>query len=297
MTAPGHTAAPARTLVTPEDLPLTVHLAPVGSRLAAYLIDLVLMALLTAVVAWLVLAAGAGIGFQDFAPFVALFLLAHFVIWNGYFLFFELRWQGRTPGKRALGLRVVARHGGPLTGEAVLARNLLRELELSLPLQALVAPELVYGPAPGWASAIASAWIALFLVLPLLNRDRARVGDLVAGTLVIVKPEGKLAEDQGALPDAVPGGAGPAFAFTPQQLAHYGVRELQVLERLLRDFYGGGQQLDVLREVADRIVFRIGFGRSVADDDIEPFLRAFYGALRHRLEGELLLGRRHERRR
>ena len=64
-------------------------------------------------------------------------LLLSFALRSFYFIFFELRWQGATPGKRALGLRVIDRKGGRLKPEAVFARNLMREVEMFLPISLL----------------------------------------------------------------------------------------------------------------------------------------------------------------
>jgi uncharacterized RDD family membrane protein YckC len=123
--------------VTPEGVPLRFMIAGVGDRVAAFLID-GLMILGAAIVVAIVIGLGAatsrGLGLA--AGFVAFFLLRNF-----YFTWFECRWHGTTPGKRAVGLRVIDAHGGILTAEAVFARNLMREVEVFLPLVAVLAPE------------------------------------------------------------------------------------------------------------------------------------------------------------
>ena len=63
-----------------------------------------------------------------------LLILLVFLSRYGYFLCFELGPRGATPGKRALGIRVAARGGGRLTAEAVIARNLMRDVEVFIPL-------------------------------------------------------------------------------------------------------------------------------------------------------------------
>jgi uncharacterized RDD family membrane protein YckC len=212
---------------------------------------------------------------------LAFMLLAVFLVWTFYFAFFELSWQGQTPGKRKLRLRVIDASGGPLRAEAVLARNLTREAELLLPLLALSSGEAVFPGAPGIARLAALAWLAMFGLLPLFNRDRLRVGDLLAGTVVVRQPRAVLLEDLAAQPP--PG----EIAFTPAQLDVYGIYELQVLEGVLRQT--GPNRAPVLTSVAAKIREKIGWEGEVAP---EPFLWSFYRALRGRLEGRLLLGKR-----
>ncbi len=277
----------ARVMVTPEGLPLSFELAPIGARIAAFGLDLLLVGGITA--ALLSIAAATHL---PPALWSAL-LLASFVLWNGYFVYFELRWRGTTPGKRAVGLQVVARDGGPLGAGAVVARNLMRELELYLPLQLLAAPQLLFPGAPGWAALLCCAWAFLFLLLPAFNRDRARCGDLVAGTLVVLRPRAQLLPDAAALSRDGPGRE--AFEFSDAQLDLYGIRELQVLEDLVRDHATQGRPFEVLRAVCDRIGLKIGWEAPVPDAQVPAFLRAFYLAQRRRLEQRLLWGERRER--
>jgi len=200
-----------------------------------------------------------------------------------YFAFFELAWQGQTPGKRRLRIRAVEARGGPLTAEAIIARNLTRELELFLPMAALFAPEALFAGAPSWARLAATVWMLVFGFLPLFNRDRLRVGDLVAGTVVVRTPDAVLLEDLAVAR------AREAIGFTDEQLDVYGVYELQVLEDVLRRRGQAGSG-DALRTVAAKIREKIRWeGPAIAD---EPFLDAFYAALRARLERRLLFGKR-----
>ena len=78
-------------------------------------------------------------------PFVT--ILA-FLIINFYFSFFEIRWQGQTPGKRQVGIRVIDSRGGQLDTNAILARNLVRELEVWTPLRFLLLNRMVWPDAP-----------------------------------------------------------------------------------------------------------------------------------------------------
>jgi uncharacterized RDD family membrane protein YckC len=182
-----------REIVTPEGIPISFTLASVGDRAAALFIDLVIMAGTTlAVVTLANLAFGGGFRGSWLVPLIIILL---FLLLNFYFAFFEVRWQGATPGKRRVGLRVIDGRGGQLEASAVLARNLMRELELWMPLRFLLGGSELWPDAPPWATVLAGAWIFVFLLLPLLNKDRLRAGDLIAGTRVVVQPKPVLVAD------------------------------------------------------------------------------------------------------
>lgn len=296
------------TIATPEGVELPLAVPPAGERLGAFLFDFGLVVGGTLAVWFLAL-------FADIAEAGALgfiaALLATFLLRNFYFILCETLWGGQTPGKRAFKLRVVARAGGPLTAEAVVARNLMRELELFLPMQLFLGA--AFADAGGGSLLLSSLWIFAFAALPLLNRDRLRCGDLLAGTLVVKLPVPALLPDlattppSSRLPVGLPPGplsilpavpAPPArpehdLTFTREQLDHYGIRELQVLEDLLRRFENGMLGNDVLTDVTWRIQKKIGWNEQVSDP--LAFLDAFYRAQRARLEQKLLFGQRQER--
>ncbi len=285
--------AAIRELVTPEGVPLRLAVAGGGARVAAFFLDLTFIALLTLAI-WilvgLLLAGGASEWIAAPAT-VATFLLRNF-----YMSFFEIRSGGATPGKRLSGLRVVDRRGGALTAEAVFARNLTREIEFWIPLMLILAPSAVWPGAPLWASLCSLVWVIAFAVVPWLNQDRLRFGDLIAGTMVVEIPKAALLGDLSANPSGArrsAGADGSGVEFTQAQLDVYGIYELQVLEELLRGKDGNRETLEL---VADKIKRKIGW-----DDRTAPrvptmtFLRAFYDAQRGRLEGKLLMGERKER--
>jgi uncharacterized RDD family membrane protein YckC len=271
-----------REVVTPEGVPIRFAVALAGDRLGAFLLDLLAIAAIE-------LAVVVPLGFLAFRgalsgdAVIAAAVLAIFLVRTFYFAFFELSWQGQTPGKRNLGIRAVDARGGPLTAEAIIARNLTREVELFLPMVGLFAPEALFDGAPGWARLAAVTWMLVLGFLPLFNRDRLRIGDLVAGTIVVRTPDAVLLGDLAAET------AREALGFTDAQLDVYGIYELQVLEDVLR---GGGTpgNADAVRTVAAKIRDKIGWtGSPVAD---RGFLEGFYAALRARLERRLLFGRR-----
>jgi uncharacterized RDD family membrane protein YckC len=271
-----------REIPTPEGVPIHFTLADIGQRLNAFIIDMLVIALVTLVIGVL------GLMLMLVQPSLALVggslgILVIFLLWNFYFTWFELNWQGSTPGKRRVKIRSISATGGPASTDAIIARNLMRDVELFIPLVAIVAALTSEGS--GWLEFGALAWLLLFALLPLFNRDRLRVGDLVAGTIVVRSPQ------SGLLRDLTQEQVRAPYSFTPEQLDVYGIYELQVLEQVLR----GDEQRDhgvAVETVARKIMGKIRW--SGAAVELEPFLRAFYSALRARLENRLLLGRRRE---
>src|SRR5688572_23968393 len=105
--------------------------------------------------------ADAGTALRGWA--LALVILLSFATFFGYFAVFEALNGGRTPGKQALGIRVVMETGHPVTATAALVRNLVRLLDCYFPLLPFL---------PG-------------LLMVFLHRRNQRLGDLAAGTIVV----------------------------------------------------------------------------------------------------------------
>ncbi|MEA3003709.1 MAG: hypothetical protein QOH81_2497 [Sphingomonadales bacterium] len=265
-----------RAFVTPEGVDLQLELGSAGTRAAAFMLDAFIIFLILIVtsipIIWLVVTAKSEV-------LAILWLLGFFVLRNCWFSLFEMGGRGATPGKRLMGLRVVARDGARLTGGAVIARNAMREIEVFLPLSFLGA-QAAEGTADAFLTLFALLWSGIFLFFPLFNRDRLRVGDLVAGTWVVGAVGGALGADLAASRE-------PARrSFSEAALNLYGVYELQTLEDVLRNGRG-----DAVAIVARTIRHKAG----IADDgDDYGFLSDYYAALCARLEGGLMLGRRRE---
>jgi uncharacterized RDD family membrane protein YckC len=258
-----------REMITPEGVDLRLHLGQASERAAAFLLDFAII-VGTLIVFSLVLAlALAGAGIKSREPMAVVWLLGAFLLRNLYFVLFELTPQAATPGKRIMGLRVAARNGGRLTADAIFGRNAMRELEVYLPLSFLL-------------TLLGIVWCGVFVLFPLFNRDRLRVGDLVAGTWVVKTPKRRLLRDLASTSEPDAG----RFAFTTAQLDAYGVKELLVLEDVLRRY-----NPKIVVAVAERIRAKIGWTPGAFEGDGE-FLDAYYRALRGRLESRLLLGRR-----
>jgi uncharacterized RDD family membrane protein YckC len=275
-------ASLVRQLVTPEGVALPIVLGSTGDRIAAFLADLLIMAAALVVLTIAVALVGAAIGSKSGEVIIVIWLAGFFVLRSLYFTLFELGPRAATPGKRFMRLRVVARDGGRLGAEAILVRNALREIEVFLPLTLLAASGAVGEPVDGVLVLLALVWTGIFLFFPLFNRDRLRPGDLIAGSWVVRIPRPMLLRDL-ATPTAHDRGR---FAFTPEQVDAYGVKELQLLEGVLR-----GMDRRTLTLVAERIRGRIGWTAAAGEGDVD-FLGAYYAALRGRLEQRLLFGRR-----
>jgi uncharacterized RDD family membrane protein YckC len=264
-----------RALVTPEGVDLRVRIATVSERAGALLIDLVIIVAILIAATLVILGFAAATRTQGAGEVAAIvWMLGAFVLRNFYFTAFEASPRAATPGKRAMGLRVAARSGGALRIDQVVARNAMRELELYLPLGFLFARGEDIDAVIILCGVV---WCATFVLFPLFNRDRLRLGDVIAGTWVLRTPK------QVLLPDLA--GAGQhGFAFTDAHLGAYGVKELQVLETVLRN-----AEPQAMNAVAERIRSKISWRKAPAEED-HAFLRAYYTALRRHLEQRLLFG-------
>lgn len=265
-----------RTFVTPEGVDLRLELASAASRAGAFMVDAIMMIILLVVVT-LLLVWIAVPGLQQFLSI--LWLLGFFILRNGWFSLFEMGSRGATPGKRLVGLRVVARDGARLTGAAVVARNAMREIEVFLPLSFLAA-RAVEGVADTFLVIFSLLWSGIFLFFPLFNRDRLRIGDLVAGTWVVSLSKTALSADL-AVRTAM-----RSRTFSDAALSLYGIYELQSLEDVLRH-----DQPEAIQTVARTIRAKAGLPD---DGDDYGFLYDYYAALCAKLESGLLVGRRRE---
>jgi uncharacterized RDD family membrane protein YckC len=160
-------------IASPDQIDLEFDLAGSGSRFAAYLIDMVFMVVL---VLGLVLLIITFIGVTTLVAFnpaahvgevvsswaMAIIVIMVFLIQWGYFVFSESLMRGQTPGKKALGIRVLRDNGLPITFRQAVLRNLVRAADMLPPPSYLLAG-----------------------IVSHFDRHGRRLGDMVAGTIVV----------------------------------------------------------------------------------------------------------------
>ena len=226
-------------LRTPEQVDLEYEVAGLGSRFIALLIDsLIQTVVMIAVFAAFglgaaLLGATARRVFGGDSTFVmvvgiAVAVLLVFLITWGYFVAFEVAWNGQTPGKRAAGIRVLTTRGEPITLVHAFVRNLVRIVDY-LPTSYMVGTTAI-----------------------LATRRAQRLGDLAAGTIVIKERRAGPPRTLAALPTEQ--------ALPPQQAAVFTREDVA----LARDFLLRRQELPpdrrraLAREISDRFRSRLG---------------------------------------
>ena len=164
---PSATYADKLTIETPEQTALEFAIAGIGSRFLALALDtLIQLSVFAIVVIGAVVLAGTLFARVSNSMWImASMLLLIFTLFYGYFAAFEALWNGQTPGKRLLRIRVIKDTGRPITPSESVGRNLMRIVD-QLPF--------LYGV--GIASAA-------------LSRQNKRLGDFVAGTIVVHERE------------------------------------------------------------------------------------------------------------
>jgi uncharacterized RDD family membrane protein YckC len=155
---------------TPEQVDLHFPIAGVGSRFIAILLDTLLQGACYIVLGVLIYATSAFVSIGNFMDhrsetgqkwLAAAFVLINFLMFWGYFALFEAFWKGQTPGKRVMKLRVIKDSGRAITLFEAMARNLVRIVDMF--------PSMYF----------------VGLISMLCNKRNKRLGDFVAGTIVV----------------------------------------------------------------------------------------------------------------
>ncbi|MSQ10188.1 MAG: RDD family protein [Dehalococcoidia bacterium] len=210
------------TVVTPENVELRHEVAGVGSRITAAAIDysilLVSQTLLYTGAVFLlsflqwnglidlneVFGTGSAQALRSWVIGIVLVLI--FFGWWGYYVLFELLWNGQTPGKRMLGLRVMGRQAQRVGGFASVVRNMIRPVD---------------------------QFLLIGLLVMFIDGQSRRLGDFAVGTLVIRDPR----MPKGGLPDALAVPAPPAALEALQNTGFSPTRMTQADYALLREFF------------------------------------------------------------
>lgn len=210
---------------TPEQVALEFSLATIGSRFLAVAIDTIIQ-IACAIVLLLVVAAAiwatGALGLAARPWVLAVLVIGGFVIYYGYFAVFETLWNGQTPGKRVIGLRVIHASGRPISAWEAILRNVVRLVD-QMP-----------------------AIYAIGIVSVFVTERSQRLGDLAAGTVVVHE---RLAE---ALESVAPQRRAARSAHGARRLAP---EEISVIEL----FFSRRGQLDgyVRRHTAHQIARRV----------------------------------------
>jgi len=214
------------TVVTPENIPLRLELAGLGSRFGALLVDLaiqiatlIVVGIIAVIVAAFTESFWGSVAGRALSGWVtAGGILLTFAILFGYFILFETVWNGQTPGKKIFNLRVVRDGGYPVTFLASATRNLIRLADF-LPM------------------AFAAGALSVFF-----HAQYKRLGDLAAGTVVVKeRPVFPLLPFGATAPGAV---AGPQAGEAAATLERASIRHPS--DHLTRD------EQDLLRRFARR---------------------------------------------
>jgi len=144
---------------TPEQVDITYTVAGLGSRFLALLIDMIIQGLIL----WLLIASLLSSLGTAGEGYLALFIVVCAVVYAGYFFIFELAMKGRTPGKALMKIRVVRMDGRAADTSGILLRNLVRLIDF-LP-----------------------AFYTVGVITMFIHKQSRRLGDLAAGTIVIVE--------------------------------------------------------------------------------------------------------------
>ncbi len=167
-------------VITPENIAFEYALAGPFQRLPAFLLDVLLRAIIIGVVIFLtIMLLAASRIVAAFGPIVAFaFLVGYFLISWFYGIYFETYFNGRTPGKMLMKLRVISIDGRPINGVQAALRNLLRLADMSVMLS-LQMFDNTFPPA------YMIPTMSVGLVAMLMTTRMQRIGDLAAGTMVV----------------------------------------------------------------------------------------------------------------
>lgn len=250
-------------VTSPESVTFSYNLAGLGSRFLAILVDgSIQTALLLAI---LILATGTL--YVDLAVYLpgrarsmgltlwvwaALIVVTFLILW-GYFVFFEMMWNGQTPGKRLTGLRVIRAGGYPIDLLASVVRNLVRGVDVL----------------PGTYS--------VGVITMFLSSNWQRLGDYAAGTLVV-------RDRRLDTPAALASEAAPGWDESLWEIDLVTADEYSVVREFLRrrNDLERNSRAELARRIADPLAGKLGLSLGAGPEARERFLEAVAAAYRER---------------
>lgn len=230
---------------TPESIAFSYELAGLGSRFLALAVDQTIQIVTLAALFLGLVLAGSRVPVRHAAPSVsyrvgeslaiAVVLIVTFLVLFGYFIVFEALWNGQTPGKRLVGLRVVRDGGYPIDFGASLIRNLIRVGEFLL------------------------GYYFLAAITALFSAENKRIGDIAAGTIVV--RDARLAAPR----DLVPPGGEPGAL----RQAYLTGEERALINRFLdrRGSLGTSRRRKLAAQLASHFRDRAGEALAALDDE------------------------------
>lgn len=259
---------------TPENITFGYQIAGIGSRFLAALVDttiILLLQILVNMVLIMVLAKGADLkGMLSSGDFltssaswvIALMGLISFFFFWGYYIFFEMLWNGQSPGKSLAKLRVIRADGTPITLTESIVRNLVRLIDF-LPIY--------YG---------------IGVVSMFINSQSRRLGDLAAGTLVIRESAEKLTlKSLGVVDLHLPASSSNAAPILDAASQKYALerltqQDIQMIESFLARREGLNNRKALARQLADSVLSRMGIAEaerqtSGVEDTLVDILQAY----------------------
>jgi uncharacterized RDD family membrane protein YckC len=240
------------TIETPEQTSLEFPLAGIGSRFLALAADtaiqvmvLLFLFLLAEMVAPVAHMLGSASLWVD-----AGLIIGGFLVYVAYFAFFEAVWNGQTPGKRLVGLRVMKDDGRPIGVYDAITRNLLRIVDQL--------PGIIY---------------AVGIIVMLFSDKSKRLGDHVAGTVVVHEKA-----FEGARPFSQARSETPEAFFDASRVS---LDEFRLIEVFLqrRDSLETSVRRDMATQIARRLAAKLGV-ESAPWPACENLLEAIFAQVR-----------------
>ena len=232
------------TIESPEKITFNYTLSEIGTRIAAYMIDSILQGLIVFFIIFLLFLLGISLSsfeglFNSEVGYmlIAFIMIMQFLLKWFYYVFFEVLMEGQTPGKKITGIRVITVNGENLDFGTIVLRNLLRVVDgfPSIPV--------------------------IGTLIAMIDKKRRRLGDIVAGTMVVNEIYFDLKE-----PDfEVKFSTAPSNKKSIKVNFQLNENELYILRRFLNERYTmpGEKQNFIANNLANEIKEKLGIREDI----------------------------------